>query len=61
MARKKVINKINLKPVRISNKDLQTRIDMVVEKALQRESKTQHDVIRHVNHRLRFVNAQKLG
>lgn len=41
--------------------DLQERIDMVVEKAKARESKTQHDVIRHVNAPLRVHGAQKLG
>lgn len=41
--------------------DLQKRIDMVVAKAKKRESKTQHDVIRHINAPLPFSNAHKVG
>lgn len=40
---------------------LQERIDMVVAKAKKRESKTDYDVIRHVNAPLRFTNAHKIG
>lgn len=40
---------------------LQERIDRVVAKALQRETSTQHDVIRHVNGPLRLTNSHKVG
>lgn len=40
---------------------LQERIEMVVKKALQKEGKTDHDVIRHVNAPLRIRGAHKVG
>ena len=40
---------------------LQERIDMVVAKAQGSENNTQHDVIRHVNARLRLTNSTKIG
>lgn len=39
---------------KMSNKELQKRIDMVVAKALAREGRTQHDVVRHVNRPLKI-------
>lgn len=40
---------------------LQERIDMVVAKALGSENNTQHDVISHVNARLRLSHSTKIG
>lgn len=48
-------------PRRKKKDALQKRIDRVVKKALKRQGKTQHDVIRHVNAPLRMHGAHKIG
>lgn len=46
---------------KLTEAQLQKRIEMVVKKARKREGKTDYDVIRHVNAPLRFTNAHKIG
>lgn len=46
---------------KLTEAQLQKRIEMVVKKARKREGRTDYDVIRHVNAPLRFTNAHKIG
>jgi DNA-binding MarR family transcriptional regulator len=51
----------NEKKSNLTEKELLARIDMVVEKAKQRETSVQHDVVRHINKPLRLRGMRSSG
>lgn len=56
-----IVREHNEKQSKLTEKQLQARIDAVVEKAKQRETGVQHDVVRHMNRPLRLRGMRSSG